>query len=77
MECNRVIQKLSIAKEDGLSLFQRWMTKLDEEDLVYVSCVAQSIWLRRNTVVFEGKFSSPAQIVHSTLTSLEAFHQAQ
>lgn len=43
MECNRVIQKLSIAEEDGLLLFEHLMDKLDDNDLAVVSCVAQRL----------------------------------
>jgi hypothetical protein len=53
------------------------MTKLKMRTFLLVACVARRIWLRRNTVVFGGKFLSPAQIVQSTLSSLEAFHHAQ
>jgi hypothetical protein len=40
IECNRVIHKLSIAKDDGLWLFERLMAKLADDDLTLVTCVA-------------------------------------
>lgn len=46
MECNRRIQKLSIVEDDGMSLFERLMDKLDEDNLTLVSCLARRIWLQ-------------------------------
>lgn len=77
MECSRRIQKLSIVATDGLNLFQQLFGLLEEEELLVILCLAHKIWLRRNTVVFGGKLSSPAHLIQSTTEFLEAFHQAQ
>lgn len=58
-----MIQKLSIVADEGLCLFERWMSKLEDEDLILVSCVAQCIWLCRNSVIFGGLVPSPAHLV--------------
>lgn len=77
MECNKTIQKLSIAEDDGLCLFEKLMEKLDDDDLILVSCLARRIWLWRNSVVFGGQPSSPVHLVQSTIDSLADFHQAR
>lgn len=77
MECNRKIQKLSISADDGFLLVEIWMEQLDQEDLNIVACVARRIWLRRNSIVFDGPLSSLALLVQSTTAALEAFHQAK
>lgn len=73
MECSCTIQKLSIAEEDGLFLFKALAGKLEEEDLLFVSCLARQIWLRRNSYVFGGTLPQPAFLVHSTTEFLADF----
>jgi hypothetical protein len=77
MECGRRIQKLSLATDDGLGLFESWMGKLEQEELNFVSCMARRIWLRRNSVVFGGLISPPGLLVQSTKESLEAYHHVR
>lgn len=73
MECSRKIQKLSVEEDDGLGLFAKLMDKLEEGELLLVSCLARRIWLQRNSVVFGGPSSPPDLLVKSTTDSLEAF----
>lgn len=58
-KCSRKIQKLSIVESDGLCLFEQLLSKLNVDDLEFVACLARSIWLRRNSVVFGGIFTPP------------------
>ncbi|GLT77762.1 hypothetical protein SLA2020_493220 [Shorea laevis] len=76
MESSRRIQKLSIGADDGFLLFEQLMDHLDDSDLEMAASIARHIWYRRNRVVFEGKFSHPAQVAQKGLDSLELFRQA-
>lgn len=63
MECSRKIQKLSFVASDGISLFTQLMGSLEDDELAKAICIARLIWLRRNTVLFEGVLSSPIKLV--------------
>lgn len=76
MECSKRIQKLSIQAHDGFQLFEKLIELLETAEVEVVVCLARSIWLRRNTVVFGGYFSSPTQLVKQGIASLEEFHVA-
>lgn len=77
MECSRKVQKLSIAEDDGMCLFEQLLDKLDEDKLLLVSCLARSIWLRRNSVVFGGQPSSSGFLVQNAVASFANFQQAR
>lgn len=52
------------------------LSKLDEAELEFASCLARSIWLRRNSVVFGGPFTPLARLVKSVTDSLMDCHTA-
>lgn len=62
MECNWKIHKLSISKDEGMSLAENLMASLDEDDLALAGILARKIWLRRNSVVYGGDLMSPMQV---------------
>lgn len=72
-EGSRRLQKLALSATDGQGLVSQLFDKLTKEKVV-----ARMIWLRRNTFVFEKKFSSPVSVMESSKQSLanfaEAFH---
>jgi hypothetical protein len=49
----RRIHKLSIHESDGMLLLQQLKEKLEEDEFIVAIVVAQLIWLRRNSFVFE------------------------
>jgi hypothetical protein len=59
-ESRRRVQKLSLTESGGLGLLQQLLDKLEEEDFLEAVTVLRLIWLRRNTLVFEGSFTPPA-----------------
>ncbi|GLT70004.1 hypothetical protein SLA2020_421090 [Shorea laevis] len=77
MESSRKIQKLSIVEDDGFLLFEQLLEHLEDSDLELVASIARHIWLRRNLVVFEGRFNPPIQVFHQGRDTLEFFRQAQ
>lgn len=76
MECHNKIQKLSILESDGLCLFEKLMEQLYYTDLELVAFLARRIWLRRNSVIFGGEFTSLFGLVNSAQDSRVAFYQA-
>lgn len=75
-ESTRRAQKLSIQAVDGLALMQGLLRKLDASEFVQVMVMARLIWLRRNSFIFEGRFSPPATLIIQASESLEGFTQA-
>jgi len=57
----RPVQKLALStvEMDGFGLFSHLRNRLSEEDLLLSLMVARSIWLRRNSFVFENSFTPP------------------
>lgn len=56
-----------------MCLFEQLLDKLDEDKLLLVSCLARSIWLRRNSVVFGGQPSSSGFLVQNAVASFANF----
>jgi hypothetical protein len=76
-ECSRRVQKLSIEAHDGFSLFSQLLDLLDDNELAEVIFIARRIWLRRNSILFGGVLSSPAQLVQQSIASLQEFRTAE
>lgn len=53
------------------------MQRTSEEEMNLVAIVARQIWLRRNSMVFEGKFLSPSTILRISKDQLEAHSLAE
>ncbi|GLT73248.1 hypothetical protein SLA2020_451200 [Shorea laevis] len=77
MESKRRIQKLSFTASSGFNLFENLMLFLNDEDLAVVILIARRIWMRRNSFLFEGTFTPPAQVVQQGLESLAEFLSAR
>lgn len=52
------------------------MDHLDDDNLELVIIIARRLWLRHNTFVFGGDFSSPFQLLQQGLSLLEEFREA-
>jgi hypothetical protein len=76
-ECCRTIQKCSIVEGDFPSIFTTLSGKLNDEEMHMMARVARQIWMRRNTVVFEGEFLSLVTLVRQALDQLKAFHKVE
>jgi hypothetical protein len=59
-ESIRKIQKLSVAKDDGMILLPTLQEKLDGHNFIHAMMVARPIWMRINSFVFDGLFTPPA-----------------
>jgi hypothetical protein len=64
------------APTDGKGFFMCFMERFDPEELVEALTVTRMIWSRRNDFVFNKGFTSPAQLMFATKSSLEGFSQA-
>jgi hypothetical protein len=51
--------------------------KLNDEELQLATIVARLIWLRRNNMVFGGKFMSLVQILETAISQMESFNKAE
>jgi hypothetical protein len=59
-ECPMNLQKCPSVDADFITIFWMLHERLGEDELQLMAVVARLIWLRRNTVVFGGVFSSLA-----------------
>jgi hypothetical protein len=75
-ESRRRVQKLSLTESGGLGLLQQLLDKLEEEDFLEAVTVLRLIWLRRNTLVFEGSFTPPAILLGQAKIKHSEFVQA-
>jgi hypothetical protein len=57
------INKTVSANVDFMGLMETLMERVSEEELSLVATVARLIWLRRNSLMYEGMFSSPCTIL--------------
>lgn len=74
LEGNVRLQK-SCSDEDVFSnILQKLSERLMEEDFDLMACLAQQIWLRRNKMVFEDKFSHPKLVFKAARDQME-FHK--
>jgi hypothetical protein len=75
-EGSRRLRKLALSATDGQGLVSQLFDKLTKEEVVEAQVVARMIWLRRNTFVFEKKFSSPVSVMENSKQSLANFTEA-
>jgi hypothetical protein len=71
IECSSKIHKCTSDEEDFIRLVERLMARLDENQMHLVATVARQIWLRRNSVVFEGDFLNPASLMRRAALELK------
>jgi hypothetical protein len=74
MECKKLIQKLAFTVTDGFNLVERFVEILEPEDLDFVTSLARRIWMRRNTFIFEGVFTSPIMLHQQDIASMKDLH---
>ena len=53
------------------------LIKCDPQEFQLFVGIARRIWLRRNSLIHEGIFAHPNEIIHSANTALSDFHQGQ
>jgi hypothetical protein len=75
-ECSSRIQKTPLEHIRFLDIFEGLLQRFDETEVDFFASVARQVWLRRNTWVFEGKFSSPVQVLQHAMEQFEASTQA-
>jgi hypothetical protein len=75
--CNVNIQKCPSFDDDFIKIFEILHDRLDVDELQLMVVVARQIWLRRNSVVFGGVFSTPAEIVRTGQAQIDAFWEAE
>jgi hypothetical protein len=68
-------QKCSTQVQDFTLLLEQLMQKLDMEHLCLVAIVARRIWLRRNLLVFEGKFTPPNIVFDEAKLECGEYHR--
>jgi hypothetical protein len=66
-------QKCSFAGATFRALFEYCMEHFGRNELALLVVAAWCIWLRRNSFVFEGKFTHPNVIYNEAVISLEEF----
>lgn len=66
-ECSRKIQKCSIGRDDFFRVASGLLEKLEHEKFEFLATLARGIWLRRNGVVFGGKFLRPQLVVQNAM----------
>lgn len=71
-ECSRKIQKSSSIEMDFMSIMENMLAKSAAEELQLAVIVARQIWLQRNSMAFEGKFTSPQAILRTAKDQLDA-----
>jgi hypothetical protein len=74
-DSSRCIQKLSLVESDSLGFIQQLLEKLEDNDFIEAVTLARLIWLRRNTLVFEG-FFTPPNLVGQAKNQVAEFAQA-
>jgi hypothetical protein len=63
--CNINIQKCPSFDEEFINIFEMLHKRLGANEFQLMVVVARQIWLRRNSVVFGGTFSTLAEIVQT------------
>lgn len=76
MEGNIRFQKSCSEEDNFSSIILRLRERLTEEDFDLMACLARQIWLRRNKMVFEDKFSHPKLVFKAACDQLEFHKQA-
>jgi hypothetical protein len=71
----KIFQKSSSMESSFLSLFEGFLGRFGSEELDFMAIVARRIWLRRNSVVFEGVFTSPFSVFSSASEALSDFRK--
>jgi hypothetical protein len=65
VECSSKLQKCATMEVTFARLFTELADRLDVDEMQMVGVVARLIWLRRNSVVFGGGFTSPKHILET------------
>ncbi|XP_059442059.1 uncharacterized protein LOC132174415 [Corylus avellana] len=76
-ECTTRINKSTSDYIDFISIMEKMMKRTSEEEMKLVAIAARQIWHRRNSMVFEGKFTSPTTILRISKDQLETHLMAE
>jgi ribonuclease HI len=66
-------QKCSSASLSFAVLLDEFMYRFSKEEVELLIVIARRIWLRRNTLIFEGIFRHPAEVFKGAVSTLEEF----
>ena len=75
--CNLKIQKCPSFYDDFINIFEVLHERLQMDELQSVAIIARLIWLRRNTMVFGGDLSAPAELIRHGQEQIDAFWKAE
>jgi hypothetical protein len=70
----RKFQKSFFPTTDFIKVAEGMLMKCDPEEFQLFVGIARRIWLRRNSLIHEGIFAHPNEILHSATTALSDFH---
>ena len=76
-ECNLKIQNCLSFDDDFINIFEVLHERLRTDELQLVAIIARLIWLRRNTVVFGGDLSAPAELIRHGEEQIDTFWKAE
>jgi hypothetical protein len=77
LENMKPIQKSTSAEIDFQHLFVQLFDRLVGKDFQRFGFVARQLWFRRNKVIFDDEFLSPARVNQTATTQLEDFNLAE
>jgi ribonuclease HI len=77
LECMKSIHKCSLTEDTFMNLLEMLQRRLDAEGMQLVAVVARLLWLRRNKLIFEGLFQSPADLIRLAQEQLQSFRIAE
>lgn len=60
LENSKRLQKRNNDEDSFNNLFERLLERLEEEEVQSFAYVARQVWFRRNKMVFDDEFASPA-----------------
>lgn len=67
------VQKWAYSEINFISFWQIMVHKLKQEDLEKVAVMLRGIWLRRNKMIFEDKFTCSSMVARIAIESLEGY----
>jgi ribonuclease HI len=68
-----IFQKCAFIEHNFLEIFQLCLTRFDRDEMAFFAAIARRIWLRRNSMVFEGVSEHPNKTYMDAITVVEDF----
>jgi ribonuclease HI len=77
METTKTFQKWSSEEDSFVDLIERVLEHLEEGEVQTFAYVARQVWFRRNKMVFDDEFASPAAVNRLSTEQKELFSLAE